>query len=53
MKDRKMFIYGNDVQGLERALRAFPLRTGVPNPEWLVLGPYTDTRSIGGILGAG
>jgi hypothetical protein len=48
-----MFIYGNDVEGFERALRAFPLRTGVPNPEWLVLGPDTDRRSIGGILGAG
>lgn len=53
MKERMMFICGNDAEGFERALRAFPLRTGVPNPEWLVLGPDTDRRSTGGILGAG
>lgn len=53
MKERMMFICGSDAGGFNRALRAFPLRTGVPNPEWLVLGPHTDRRSIGGILGAG
>lgn len=53
MKDSILFIHGTDSAGYERAMRAFPLRTGVPNPEWIVLGPQVDILSIGGILGAG
>lgn len=53
MKDNVLFIHGTDSAGYERAMRAFPLRTGVPNPEWIVLGPQVDTLSIGGVLGAG
>ncbi|KAG8906179.1 hypothetical protein FRC01_008099, partial [Tulasnella sp. 417] len=48
-----LFMHGTDVQGLERAMRAFPLRTGTPCPEWMVIGEDAETKSLGGILGAG
>ncbi|KAF8319982.1 hypothetical protein DL93DRAFT_2074299 [Clavulina sp. PMI_390] len=53
MKGRNLFIHGTDGAGLERAMRLFPLRTGVPNPEWIIVGPEADTKGAGGILGAG
>ena len=58
MHDTTLFIHGTGIEegnheGFERAMRAFPLRTGVPDPEWLVLGPNMDKWSTGGILGAG
>lgn len=53
MKGSNLFIHGTDSAGYERAMRAFPLRTGVANPEWIVLGHQVDTLSIGGVLGAG
>ncbi|KAF9519352.1 hypothetical protein BS47DRAFT_1358216 [Hydnum rufescens UP504] len=48
-----LYICGVDTEGYERAMRAFPLRTGVANPEWLVVGADADKWSTGGILGAG
>ncbi|KIO15959.1 hypothetical protein M407DRAFT_86596 [Tulasnella calospora MUT 4182] len=48
-----LFMHGTDVEGLERAMRAFPVRTGTPCPEWLVIGRDAETKSFGGILGAG
>ncbi|KDQ06009.1 hypothetical protein BOTBODRAFT_60799 [Botryobasidium botryosum FD-172 SS1] len=53
MHDSHLIIHATDLEGYERALRLFPLRTGVPNPEWLVAGKAIDTRGWGGILGAG
>ncbi|KAF8748595.1 Prolyl oligopeptidase family [Rhizoctonia solani] len=42
-----------DLSGYERILRAFPLRTGVPGPEWMIIGPESDTKGFGGILATG
>ncbi|KAG8951110.1 hypothetical protein FRC04_006769 [Tulasnella sp. 424] len=48
-----LFMHGTDADGLERVLRAFPVRTGTPNPEWTVIGKEAEVKSLGGILGAG
>jgi len=45
-----MQLAGTDAAGLERALRAFPLRTGTPVPELAVLGP---DRRTGEVVAAG
>ncbi|KAG9018296.1 hypothetical protein FRB90_011626 [Tulasnella sp. 427] len=50
---RHLFVHGVDADGLERVLRTFPIRTGTPCPEWIVMGKDADARSFGGILGAG
>ncbi|KAF8668028.1 Prolyl oligopeptidase family [Rhizoctonia solani] len=42
-----------DLSGYERILRAFPLRTGVPGPEWMIIGPESNTKGFGGILATG
>ncbi|KAI9056689.1 hypothetical protein FKP32DRAFT_1682226 [Trametes sanguinea] len=48
-----LFIYGADLAGLERALRAFPIRTGVTVPDWIVLSGRADSVGTGGVEGAG
>ena len=48
-----MFVSATSPDGLDRIMRLFPLRTGVPVPEWIVVGPDADTKGAGGILGAG
>ncbi|KAF8328234.1 uncharacterized protein EI90DRAFT_1618667 [Cantharellus anzutake] len=53
MDQKHLYICAFDANGYERALRAFPLRTGTPNPEWIVIGKDADFLSTGGILGAG
>ncbi|EJD53329.1 Not1-domain-containing protein [Auricularia subglabra TFB-10046 SS5] len=50
---RVVYVVGTDVDGLERALRLFPFRTGVPVPEWTAIGKDADERAAGGVLGAG
>ncbi|KAF8721597.1 Prolyl oligopeptidase family, partial [Rhizoctonia solani] len=42
-----------DLSGYERILRAFPLRTGVPGPKWMIIGPESNTKGFGGILATG
>jgi len=42
-----MIIAGTDNLGLENALRVFPIRTGVPLPDWLVLAPNDADHSAG------
>ncbi|KAL1691452.1 hypothetical protein GGG16DRAFT_53664 [Schizophyllum commune] len=49
----RLYMYAADVAGLERLGRLFPIRTGVKVPGWMVVGPEMDTKSSGGILGAG
>ncbi|KAL1730124.1 hypothetical protein EV714DRAFT_284474 [Schizophyllum commune] len=49
----RLYLYAADVAGLERLGRLFPIRTGVKVPGWMVVGPEMDTKSSGGILGAG
>jgi len=53
MDRRHLYICAFDMDGYERAIRAFPLRTGTSNPEWLMIGSDADFLSTGGILGAG
>ncbi|KAF7800246.1 hypothetical protein EIP86_011493 [Pleurotus ostreatoroseus] len=48
-----LFIFANDEAGLERALRLFPIRTGVTVPDWIVLSPDADSRGEGGVDAAG
>jgi len=48
-----LFLAGTDEEGLERAWRLFPYRTGVPVPDWIVIGRDADWQSAGGVLGAG
>ncbi|KZT74257.1 hypothetical protein DAEQUDRAFT_702566 [Daedalea quercina L-15889] len=48
-----LFLYVRDDSGLERALRLFPIRTGVPVPDWVVTTASTDEFGAGGIEGAG
>ncbi|KAK4687850.1 hypothetical protein P7C73_g2265, partial [Tremellales sp. Uapishka_1] len=46
-------IVGLDDEGLESTARLFPLRTGVPVPDWVVVGPRATWRGAGGFIGAG
>ena len=39
--------------GLERAIRLFPIRTGVLSPDWLVVDGRADTIGAAGVQGAG
>ncbi|OSD02781.1 hypothetical protein PYCCODRAFT_1495213 [Trametes coccinea BRFM310] len=48
-----LFIHGTDSSGLERALRVFPIRTGVTVPDWIFLGSQADSVGTGGVEGAG
>ncbi|EJT98485.1 hypothetical protein DACRYDRAFT_110928 [Dacryopinax primogenitus] len=48
-----LVLTGTDPSGLERALRAFPLRTGVPVTQWMVLGDEGDWQGLGGVRAAG
>jgi hypothetical protein len=45
-----MAIVGTDAGGLERAVRLFPLRTGTPGPEWMIVSPK---RTEGFVVAAG
>ncbi|CAE6439188.1 unnamed protein product [Rhizoctonia solani] len=48
-----LYMDAFDPSGYERILRMFPLRTGVPGPEWMIVGPDCDTKGYGGVLAAG
>ncbi|KAH8108461.1 hypothetical protein DFH11DRAFT_1632998 [Phellopilus nigrolimitatus] len=50
-----VFLAGTDArgEGLERALRLLPLRTGVSVPDWVIAGSGMDDQGAGGVLGAG
>jgi len=48
-----VFVSAKSPDGFDRIMRLFVLRTGVPVPEWVVVGPDADTKGGGGILGAG
>lgn len=48
-----LFVHGVDESGLERALRLFPIRTGVTIPDWIVVGSQADVRGTGGVQSAG
>lgn len=48
-----LFILYNSESALERAIRLFPFRTGVPGPDWIVTGQKMDDFAAGGIEAAG
>jgi hypothetical protein len=48
-----LVLSGTDLEGLERASRFFPIRTGVPAPDWIVASRDVDKVSAAGIMGAG
>lgn len=48
-----LFLQSSDLGGLERALRLFPIRTGVLVPDWLVVDERADRIGAGGTEGAG
>ncbi|KAI1790745.1 hypothetical protein LXA43DRAFT_973466 [Ganoderma leucocontextum] len=52
-KSLTLIVYGADASGLERALRLFPIRTGVTVPDWIVVGSQADVRGMGGVQSAG
>ncbi|KAJ7582507.1 hypothetical protein C8J56DRAFT_954942 [Mycena floridula] len=39
--------------GLERAARLFPIRSGIPVPDWIVTAPEADKIGAAGIVAAG
>ncbi|KAF8502452.1 hypothetical protein JB92DRAFT_2740590 [Gautieria morchelliformis] len=49
-----LFLCANGGNGLERAARLLlPIRTGVPLPEFLIIGGEADTWGVGGLRGGG
>lgn len=48
-----VMLQSTDAAGLERVARLFPIRTGIPVPDWLIIGPLADTQGAGGVMGAG
>ncbi|KAG8792028.1 hypothetical protein FRC12_007461 [Ceratobasidium sp. 428] len=51
--ENHLYMDAVDEAGYERALQAFPLRTGVPGPEWVILGQVCNEKSYGGVYAAG
>lgn len=52
-KSLALFVQSTDPSGLERAVRLFPIRTGVLSPDWLVVNGRADTIGAAGVQGAG
>ena len=48
-----LFILSSSSAGLERAIRLFPIRTGVPVPDWILIGRDADTLGAAGVQAAG
>ena len=48
-----LFLYAQNDSALERGLRLFPVRTGVPIPDWVVTTESADEVGAGGIEGTG
>lgn len=48
-----LFVVANDHSGLERAVRLFPMRTGLALADWMVIGKQADKRGAAGIEKAG
>ncbi|CAG8556557.1 9213_t:CDS:10, partial [Ambispora gerdemannii] len=48
-----LIIASTDEIGFENAAKLFPKRTGVPVPDWTVVGPEVKWKGAGGLLGAG
>ncbi|RHZ56847.1 hypothetical protein Glove_396g73 [Diversispora epigaea] len=48
-----LILAGTDEKGLDQVTRLFPKRSGVPIPDWIITGPETSWKGVGGLLGAG
>lgn len=48
-----LFLQYTDLDGLERAVRLFPIRTGVLSPDWIVVNGRADKFGAAGVEGAG
>lgn len=48
-----LVMYADSEAGMERALRLFPLRTGLTIPDWIVVNEQADSRGAGGVQAAG
>lgn len=48
-----LMIYSTDENALERAIKLFPIRTGVNIPDWIVVGSNSDDLGAGDVRGAG
>lgn len=54
VNDRLMVsISGTDPQGLEKAAKLFPYRTGVGQPDWIVVGPEMGVHGMPGVRAMG
>ncbi|KAK6341052.1 hypothetical protein TWF696_009361 [Orbilia brochopaga] len=48
-----IWIWGSDEDGLRRAARLFPIRTGVSQPDFILLGPDSGWKGAAGALALG
>jgi len=48
-----LIICGTDEEGLDRAARLFPYRTGVGQPDWIIVGPKMDVQGMQGVEASG
>jgi len=48
-----LFILSSSAAGLERAVRLFPVRTGVPAPDWILTDKNADGLGAAGVRAAG
>ncbi|KAH7889966.1 hypothetical protein F5I97DRAFT_1848975 [Phlebopus sp. FC_14] len=48
-----LFLQSTDPSGLERAVRLFPMRTGILSPDWMVVDGCADHVGAAGVEGAG
>ena len=48
-----LVMYADSQPALERALRLFPVRTGITVPDWVIISPEADKIGAGGVVGAG
>ncbi|CAG8727095.1 4504_t:CDS:2, partial [Scutellospora calospora] len=53
IKHLALIMAGTDYKGLDQIAKLFPKRTGVPIPDWIIVGPETAWKGAGGLLGAG
>ncbi|KAF3918867.1 hypothetical protein ABW20_dc0102959 [Dactylellina cionopaga] len=48
-----VLVWGSDTAGLRRAARLFPIRTGVCQPDFIILGPESGWKGAAGALALG
>ncbi|KAJ6262170.1 hypothetical protein Dda_2975 [Drechslerella dactyloides] len=48
-----IWVWGSDAEGLRRATRLFPIRTGVSQPDFILLGPDSGWKGAAGALALG